>query len=176
MEPRYIKLARNLVSHSTKIEKGDKVLIHSFDIPQQMSIALIRAVKEAGGLPYSQVQSARVDRECIIGATEEQLSASMIWELERMKVMDAYIAVRGSSNVFENSDLPSEDMNRAMKALKPVLDWRVKKTKWCILRWPTPSMAQQAKMSTESFENFFFNCRYILNFKFTYNYFTKLFG
>jgi len=157
MDPRYIKLARNLVSHSTKIEKGDKVLIHSFDIPQQMSIALIRAVKEAGGLPYSQVQSARVDRECIIGATEEQLSASMTWELERMKVMDAYIAVRGSSNVFENSDLLSEDMNRAMKALKPVLDWRVQKTKWCILRWPTPSMAQQAKMSTESFENFFFN-------------------
>lgn len=157
MDPRYIKLARNLVSHSTKIEKGDKVLIHSFDIPQQMSIALIRAVKEVGGLPYSQVQSARVDRECIIGATEEQLSANMTWELERMKFMDAYIAVRGSSNVFENSDLPTEDMNRAMKALKPVLDWRVKKTKWCILRWPTPSMAQQAKMSTESFENFFFN-------------------
>ena len=71
--------------------------------------------------------------------------------------MQAYIAVRGSNNVFENSDLPTEDMKLANKALKPVLDWRVQKTKWCILRWPTPSMAQQAKMSTEAFENFFFD-------------------
>jgi len=44
-----------------------------------------------------------------------------------------------------------------MKAMKPVLDWRVKKTKWCILRWPSPSMAQQAKMSTEAFEKFYFD-------------------
>lgn len=74
-----------------------------------------------------------------------------------MKVMDAYVALRGSSNVFENSDLPAEDMKRAMKILKPVLDWRVKETKWCVLRWPTSSMAQQAKMSSEAFEDFYFN-------------------
>ena len=70
--------------------------------------------------------------------------------------MDAYIAIRGSRNVFENSDLPL-NMKIAMKSMKPVLDWRVKKTKWCILRWPSPSMAQQAKMSTETFEGFFFD-------------------
>ena len=73
-----------------------------------------------------------------------------------MKEMDAYIALRGSSNVFESSDLPSSDIQRAMKILKPVLDWRVNKTKWCVLRWPTPSMAQQAKMSTERFQDFYF--------------------
>jgi len=41
--------------------------------------------------------------------------------------------------------------------MKPVIDHRVKKTRWCILRWPSPSMAQQAGMSTEQFENFFFD-------------------
>jgi aminopeptidase len=43
-----------------------------------------------------------------------------------------------------------------MKAMKAVLDYRVNQTKWVILRWPTPAMAQQAMMSTESFEDFFF--------------------
>ena len=157
MDPRYFALARNLVTHSTHIEKGENVLIHSFDIPEEMTIALIRAVKEIGAHPYSQIQSARVDRECILGASKEQLEATLGWELERMKSMDAYIAVRGSKNVFENSDLPADDIKLANKTLKPVLDWRVKKTKWCILRWPTPSMAQQAKMSTEAFQDFFFN-------------------
>jgi aminopeptidase len=157
MDPRYIDLARNLVSHSTSVKSGERVLIHSFDIPEEMTIALIRAVKERGGQPFTQIQSARVDRESMLGVSQEQLETSLTWELERMKSMDAYIAVRGSNNVFENSDLPSDDIKRSIKTLKPVLDWRVQKTKWCILRWPTPSMAQQAKMSTEAFQDFFFN-------------------
>jgi len=37
-----------------------------------------------------------------------------------------------------------------------VQDQRVQKTKWVVLRWPTPAMAQQAGMSTEAFEEFFF--------------------
>ena len=36
-------------------------------------------------------------------------------------------------------------------------DIRVPKTKWVVLRYPTNSMAQLAKMSTEGFEDFYFN-------------------
>ena len=62
--------------------------------------------------------SGRIDRECVLGGKEEQFEASLKWELERMKEMDAYIALRGSSNVFESSDLPSADIQRAMKIFK----------------------------------------------------------
>ncbi|MBQ3574647.1 MAG: aminopeptidase, partial [Clostridia bacterium] len=34
---------------------------------------------------------------------------------------------------------------------------RVPKTRWCVLRFPTPGMAQAASMSQEGFENFFFD-------------------
>jgi aminopeptidase len=37
------------------------------------------------------------------------------------------------------------------------LNYRVNKTRWVVLRWPTPSMAQAAGMSTEAFENFYFD-------------------
>jgi len=37
------------------------------------------------------------------------------------------------------------------RKMRPVQDQRVKKTKWVVLRWPTPSMAQLAGMSTEAF-------------------------
>ena len=40
--------------------------------------------------------------------------------------------------------------------MKPVLDHRVGKTKWVVLRWPSPAMAQQAGISTEAFEEFYF--------------------
>jgi aminopeptidase len=36
------------------------------------------------------------------------------------------------------------------------LEQRVAHTKWVVLRWPSPAMAQQADMSTEAFEDYFF--------------------
>jgi aminopeptidase len=36
------------------------------------------------------------------------------------------------------------------------LDYRVQNTRWVVLRYPTPSMAQMANMSTEQFEEFFY--------------------
>jgi aminopeptidase len=157
MDIRYEKLADTLVYHSTKLNIGEKVLIHSIDIPRDMTLALIRSVRECKAVPFVQLQDSRIERECILGAESVQFSTSLEWELQRMRSMDAYIAIRGASNIFENSDLPQNDMQQAMKILKPLLDWRVQKTKWCVLRWPSPSMAQQAKMSSEAFENFYFD-------------------
>ena len=74
-----------------------------------------------------------------------------------MKAMAAYIAVRGSDNIAEASDVPAAQMKLVARKLKPVIDHRVKKTRWCVLRWPSSSMAQQAGMSTERFEKFFFD-------------------
>ena len=65
-----------------------------------MTLALIRAVRERNAIPV-QVQSALLDRECILDGETEQFEASSHWEMERTK-MDAYIAIRGSNNVFEN--------------------------------------------------------------------------
>ncbi len=157
MDPRFQQLAFNIVSHSIDLQEGEKVLIHSFDIPADMTLALVRATRDLGGIPYVQLQNGRVDRELLLGGMEDQFETALSWEMDRMKAMDAYVALRGSENVFESSDVPQADLKTAMRILKPVLDWRVKKTKWCVLRWPTPSMAQQARMSTGAFEDFYFD-------------------
>jgi aminopeptidase len=74
-----------------------------------------------------------------------------------MKKMQAYIAIRGSDNANENADVPSDRMALYSRTLRPVLNHRVGKTRWCVLRWPTPSMAQSAGMSTEAFEDLYFD-------------------
>ncbi len=154
--PRYAKLAETLTAFSTKLKKGEKVLIDAFDIPDEMAILLVRQVRKLGAIPFVNIHRARISREMIREGVEEQFAITSKVELQRMKSMDAYIALRGSENVFETSDIPSDRMKTAMRALKPVLDWRVQKTRWVVTRWPTPSMAQQAKKSTEEFEDFFF--------------------
>lgn len=153
---RFDKLAKLLVEYSTHLKRGETVLIEAFDVPDEMTVALIRAARKAGAIPFTQIQRARISREVALKATNQQLSLTANHELARMKKMDAYIALRGSNNITELSDVPVEQMKLVAKKMRPVQDQRVKKTKWVVLRWPTPSMAQLAGMSTEAFEDFFF--------------------
>ncbi len=156
-DPRFAKLAKLLTYFSVSLKKGEKVLIDAFEIPDEMTVELIRAVRALGAAPLVQVHHARVTREMALGAQEEALDVHSAVQLAQMKKVHAYIAFRGGHNITEMSDVPSDRMKLVSKKMKAVLDWRVKKTKWCVLRWPTPSMAQSAGMSTEAFEDFYFN-------------------
>jgi aminopeptidase len=155
-DPRCAKLAEVLTGFSTELKKGERVLIDAFDVPETIVIALIRAARERGAHPYVQLHRARVNRELLLGAEEAQYAPHAEIELARMKKMDAYIALRGSENIFEASDVPGDKVKLVSRLMQPVLDYRVGKTKWVVLRWPTPSMAQQAGLSTEKFEDFYF--------------------
>jgi aminopeptidase len=156
-DPRYTKLAGLLVNYSTQVKKGDRVFLDMIDAPDEFSIELMRAVRTAGATPLIEVRHTRVAREILRGTDEKHAALIRDLELARMKKAQAYIAVRGSGNISENSDVPSELMSLYSRVTRPVLDWRVNKTRWCVLRWPSPSMAQSAGMSTEAFENFYFN-------------------
>lgn len=156
-DPRYDKLAQVLVEYSTRLKRNENILIETFDVPDEMAVALIRAARKVGANVFAQNNHARVNRELALNATERQLNLTAIHELARMKKMQAYIAIRGSNNITELSDVPPEQMKLVAKKMRPVIDWRVKKTKWVVLRWPSPSMAQLAGMSTEAFEDFYFD-------------------
>ena len=156
-DARFDKLAKLLVEYSTRLKRNENVLIEAFDVPDEMTIALIRAARKVGAIPFVQIQRAQVNREIALKALDRQLNLAARHELARMKKMDAYIALRGSNNITELSDVPVNKMQLIAKKMRPVTDQRVKKTKWVVLRWPTPSMAQLASMSTEAFENFYFD-------------------
>src|SRR5882762_10424623 len=156
-DDRFDKLAKLLVEYSIRLKRNETVLIEAFDIPDEMTIALIRAVRKAGGVPFAQTYQTRVNRALALEASDRQLNLMASHELARMKKMNAYIAIRGSNNITEFSDVPPEQMKLVAKKMRPVNDHRVQKTKWVVLRWPTPSMAQLAGMSSEAFEDFYFD-------------------
>ena len=155
-DPRIDQLARQVVRYSTALKKGEKVLIDLADVPDAMGIALIREARAKGAEPFLRVSSNGLSREMLSGATTSQYKAIAKHQLAEMKDMDAYIALRGSHNITECSDVPAKNMGLAMREMRNVMNHRVRKTKWCVLRWPHPSMAQMAGMSTEAFEDFYF--------------------
>ncbi len=156
-DPRYTKLANLLIEYSTVLKKGEHILLDMIDVPDEFTIELVRAARKAGGIPLVETRHTRVGRELVLGSSQEHAALTRDMELHRMKKMQAYIAVRGSNNASEASDIPSEINALYSKIFRPVLNQRVNKTRWCVLRWPSPSMAQSASMSTEAFENFYFD-------------------
>ncbi|RYD31543.1 MAG: aminopeptidase [Verrucomicrobiaceae bacterium] len=155
-DPRIDRLARQLVRHSTNIRRGENVLIEKMDAPDSIALALIREIRAKGAHPYLRVNHSRLNREMLMGASEEQYSNMSRFLLSELKEMDVCINVRGSDNINETSDVPQANMKRAMKLMRPAMDHRIKNTRWCLIRWPGTAMAQQAGMSTEAFEDFFF--------------------
>jgi aminopeptidase len=156
-DPRYTKLADLLVNYSTTLKKGDRILLEMIDVPDEMTVELMRSARRNGAVPIVAVRHTRILRENALGTTPDHAQLVRDLELSRMKRMQAYIAIRGSDNFSENSDVPADRMSLYSKTTRPVQDWRVNKTRWCVLRWPSPSMAQAANMSTEAFENFYFD-------------------
>ena len=158
-DPRVARLADTLVGYSTRVQPGERVLIETYDIPDDVITTLVDRVAEAGGLPFVTAKRNKVLRALYRNATEEQMRLTAQVEKARMSEMNAYIGVRGADNSSEHSDVPDDRM-KLFRSLwwHPVhSETRIKKTKWVVLRWPTPSMAQQAGMSTEAFEDFYFD-------------------
>jgi aminopeptidase len=155
-DPRYTKLAKLLVNYSTALKKGDRILLDMIDVPDEFTIELIRAARAAGAAPFVETRHTRVGREMLRDISEAQATQVRDIELFRMKKMQAYIAIRGSGNASENSDVPGDRVAMYARVTRPLLNQRVNKTRWCVLRWPTPSMAQAAGMSTEAFETLYF--------------------
>lgn len=159
LDPRVTKLAELLCTHSTDLGPDDRVLIHAFDIPEEAVTEVVRVAQSKGAKVALRLESGRVRRQLMLGMDVE--GARLIAEVERheMEQMTAYIALRGSHNINELGDVPEETMAMwGREYSKPVVfGVRVPKTKWVALRWPTASMAQQAKMSTDAFERFYFD-------------------
>ncbi|TDF99176.1 aminopeptidase [Paenibacillus piri] len=157
-DPRLQVLAHNLIRYSVNLQPGENVLIEMIGLPdQELTKCLIEEAYAAGGNPFIELRSPAVTRSLMLGGKQEQYHTLMELELQRMKRMQAYIAVRSGDNITETSDVPEEQMKLYVKEYqRPVTDQRVNHTKWCVLRYPNPSMAQLANTSTEAFEDFYF--------------------
>ena len=72
VDERINKLAHNLVSYSTKVKKGEKVLIDLFGqeaIP--LGKELVKEVYNAGGLPVVKIYNEEITNELIKGGNNE---------------------------------------------------------------------------------------------------------
>jgi aminopeptidase len=159
LDPRIDKLAKMLINYSCALKKGEKILVEAIDVPHEFSAALVRHAAAAGGHALVMLKSNQVNRVLMQVGQKAQWDAIARVEKLQMQNVQCYIGARGSANVSELSDVAADKQKLYESTVweKVHRDVRITKTRWCVLRWPTPSMAQMAEMSTEAFENFYFN-------------------
>ena len=158
-DPRIEKLADLLVNYSCAVKPGETILIEAIDIPHPFTKALVRQTSAAGGRPLVLLKSNEINRALMLHGSREQWDTIADVERAQMQSVQCYIGARGNANVSELSDVPADKQKIYEQTVWKRVhhDVRIKHTRWVVLRWPSPSMAQMAEMSTEAFEDFFFN-------------------
>jgi aminopeptidase len=158
-DPRIAKLADLLINYSVALKPGEKVLLEAIDVPHAFTKAVVAAAAKAGGSALVLLKSNEVNRALMLNGTEDGWKLAADVERLQMENVQCYIGARGSFNVSEVSDVPEgkQKLYEASIWKRVHSEIRVRKTRWVVLRWPSASMAQMAEMSTEAFEDFYFN-------------------
>ncbi len=154
------RLATALLQHSVKLQKGENILLQLIDFN---GIGLLRALteqaREIGAHPFVKIEDPEINRILLARGDQEFWSAAAEKDqLPLMKNMDCFIGIRGSRNIYENSQVPGNQQQVYAKYFQePVhMKQRVNHTRWCILRFPSESFAMNAKMPTEAFREFYY--------------------
>lgn len=152
-DPRLKVLAANLLDYSLEVKAGERVLIEGEIEAGDLLIELVEGCYERGAVPFYRTGEARLRRAWLLRATREQMDLEAKWELNRLADIDASLFILAGKNATEYADVPPAVMEASRLANRPVMDAYLQK-KWVLLRYPTPSAAQAAGMSTEAFEDF----------------------
>src|SRR6476661_6991045 len=98
-DSRIDRLAELLLDHSCSIEKGERVLIEAFDLPDASLVCrLVEGATKRGAVPLVTWKSNAVLRSLYQTATEESMKSAGQIESAQMEMVQAYIGIRGAAN------------------------------------------------------------------------------
>ena len=153
-DPRLQKLANSLLVYSNQVKAGQHVLIKGHLIAKPLLKELVKETYRIGAYPHLELIDDELGREISLGNTETRMEKATAWNLEKYKEIDAFVSVFAESNDSEYNDVPSEIKVMQARVGKPVSKLIVNTKQWVLLNYPTPALAQKAKMSLEAFEEF----------------------
>ena len=154
------KLAQQLLEHSVELRSGENIMVQLIGLNGiELVRALVEQIRDLGAHPFLKIDDAETHKLLLEKGDEGFWSnQSDVDQLPLMKQMQAYIGIRASENIYENSGV-SKQANEAYSKqfLNPVhFKQRVEHTKWVVLRYPSPAFAMNAKMPTSTFREFYY--------------------
>ncbi len=158
-DPRVRELAKVLVNYSTRVMKGDVVLISAsgFEAAPLVQELYILCLERGANYVEYEFTLPEINRHFFNKGTKSQLSYFPGHKLDFMKKATVYIAISAGENSMVMAQANQSNMIVWSKVVRPIVDQRVKHTRWVITRYPTHGAAQEAKMSLEEYEDYLFS-------------------
>lgn len=154
-------LAQKLLDHSTELESGQNIMLQLIGLNGiGLMRALVEEVRKRDANPFIRIEDTEVNRVMLENGTPDFWKhIAAVDQLPLMRQMDAFVGIRASENIYENSGVSKEENSAYSKHfLTPVhYEERVEKTNWVVLRYPSSAFAMNAKMPTEKFREFYYN-------------------
>ncbi|HEX9079963.1 MAG TPA: aminopeptidase [Desulfuromonadaceae bacterium] len=158
-DPRISQFAEILVDYSTQVKKGDVVLINASGLEAAPLVKELYALCLKRGAKYVEYGFSvpEIDRSLYNLASKQQLAYFPQHKLDFYKQLTVYIGISAGDNSMVMANARQEAMVAYQKLTKPLVDQRVKHTRWVVTRYPTHSAAQEARMSLEEYEDYLFS-------------------
>lgn len=161
-DPRLDRLADVLVSYSTRIKKGDLVMIESDPVGLPLVEAVYERVLRAGGHPFWKASSETLSDIFMETAERHQLDYCSPLDLHTVDTLDARIVFWASQNTKHLSAVDPKRVAASRVARSEITKRFFKRTadgslRWCGTLFPTQAAAQDAEMSLSQYEKFVFD-------------------
>ncbi len=162
MDQRWLQLGEILVNYSMAVKPGERVMIAFGELETYPLVyAVYRASIMAGAFPQVQFLSEEFNRLTLKYGNHEQISWVPEIEAFGMDWADVYFGLRGAHNLDVFWDVPGEKLSLLRKAMGQISTLRWEKTRWCLVRVPNASLAQQANVDEETITDMFFNACFL---------------
>jgi len=158
-DPRITQFAEILVDYSTRVKKGDVVLINAAGFEALPLVKELYSLCLERGAAYVEYvfSVAEIDRNFYNLANKRQLSYFPQHKLDFYKALTVYIGIAAGNNSMVMANARQEAMAAYQKLTKPLVDQRVRHTRWVVTRYPTHAAAQEARMSLDEYEDYLFS-------------------
>lgn len=158
-DPRVTAMASVLVEYSTRVKRGDVVLISASGTEAIPLVKELYALCLKRGAKYVEYEFTipEISRLFFSGAGKTQREYFPHHKLDFMKQVNVYIGIAAPDNSMVLAQAAQDRLVSHSRLMKPIVDCRVKNTRWVVTRYPTHGGAQEAKMSLEEYEDYVFS-------------------
>jgi aminopeptidase len=157
-DPRIDEYARLLVERSLGVQPGWQVALRGNHLGRPLLEAVMEQVARKGAYPILQLQFEQVGGPFVREAPLELLRTTAPLQRRVWEEADGIITVYSPESAHEGADLSDERQAASQEMLAPLrARTMAMSVPWVIAEWPVQSLADEAGMPLEEYEQFVFD-------------------
>ena len=156
-DPRLVRYAALICDYSLEIEEGHRVLLRSEPAAEPLVLALAEEAWKRGADPSVWLDPPTVADRVLREGNDDQLRHCSPVAIEVMRTFDAAVNVLAPTNDRARSTIPPDRQrlhDEGQAELARIAYERLAVIPWMVCAYPTAAAAQEAQMSTWSYEEF----------------------